>query len=342
MSASPRYDSLLLLSFGAPEAQEEVMPFLERVVSGRRVPRERLLAVAEHYAAFGGRSPLADQNRALIDALRAQFEASSLDLPIYWGNLHWHPLLTDTVREMKGDGCRRALVLVTSAYGGGSACRKYCDAIAQARATVGEGAPELHKLRHYFNHPGFIGAMCERIRPALEEASDGATLLFTAHSVPTQAAGVGKYVGQLEEVSRVVASELGWSNFRLVYQSRSGPPHIPWLEPDVIDALDEEAASGRREVIVAPIGFTSDHMEVVYDLDTEAAAHAKALGIRFWRAGTVGVHPRFVAGLLDLVRERLEDDRPRLAVGRMPASPDICPADCCQRSGGHEPPRARS
>ena len=334
MTVSPSYDSLLLLSFGAPESAEDVMPFLENVVSGRRVPKERLLAVAEHYYEFGGRSPLADQNRELIGVLGEALQAAGLDLPIYWGNLHWHPMLSETVRQMAADGRKRTLVLVTSAYGGTSACRKYRDALTAAQNEVGDTAPELHKLRHYFNHPGFVEAMCERVRPSLHEASPEALLMFTAHSVPTRAAGAVKYAAQLEEASRVVASELGHARWRLVYQSRSGPPHIPWLEPDVLDALDEEAKAGTREIILVPVGFTSDHMEVVYDLDTEALARAEALGLRAWRCGTVGVHPRFIEGLVELIQERLDPTQPRLALGLMPAGSDMCPADCCRAPGG--------
>ena len=334
MDESPSYDSLLLLSFGAPEAPDDVMPFLENVVSGRRVPRERLLEVAEHYYAFGGRSPLAEQNRALIDALRSSMESAGVSLPIYWGNLHWHPMLEDTVRKMAEDGRKKALVLVTSAYGGTSACRKYRNAITTAREAVGAKAPELHKLRHYFNHPGFVKAMCDQLYHPMQEASDEALLMFTAHSVPVAAAGAEKYAAQLEEASRTVAEELGHGNWRLVYQSRSGPPQMPWLEPDVVDAIDEEAERGTGEIILAPIGFTSDHMEVIYDLDHEALDRCKELGIRAWRAGTVGVHPTFIEGLMDLIGERLDSGRPRLALGRMPASPDECPPGCCQPPPG--------
>jgi ferrochelatase len=327
---SPEYDALLLLSFGGPEAPEDVLPFLENVVRGRGVPRERLLEVAEHYSHFGGVSPINEQNRALLAAIRAE-----LDLPVYWGNRNWHPLVEDTVATMRADGVRRALVFVTSAYTSYSGCRQYQDDLARARSAVGEGAPELDKLRHYFNHPGFIEPAADGVRAALVGRPD-ARLVFTAHSIPlSMEASSGPrghlYTAQLREASRLVAEAVRGpgAEFDVVWQSRSGPPSVPWLEPDVNDHLAALAAAGTGAVVVSPIGFVSDHMEVLFDLDVEAREAAAAAGIGFARAQTAGTHPAFVSMLRELVQERLDPDVPRRALGRFGPSHDICLAGCC-------------
>ena len=254
------YDALLIVSFGGPEKREDVIPFLENVLRGRNVPRERMLEVAEHYYHFDGRSPINDQNRALIDALRP-----AVKIPIYWGNRNWHPMLSDTVSRMKSDGIKRAVAFVTSAFGSYSGCRQYIEDIARARAEVGEGAPEIFKIRPFSDHPKFRAAMIDRVRTALAELPHG-KLVFTAHSVPLSMAESSPYVRELETACAAVAGRIGRNDWKLVYQSRSGPPTQPWLEPDINAYLREI----RSDVVIVPIGFLSDHMEVLYDLDTEA------------------------------------------------------------------------
>jgi ferrochelatase len=353
----PQYDSILLVSFGGPEGPDDVLPFLENVLRGRNVPRERMLEVAEHYQHFGGVSPINAQNRALIKALERELELHGPRLPIYWGNRNWHPMLSDTLRQMAADGRRRAIAFVTSATSSYSSCRQYRENIAAAQAEVGPAAPIVDKLRAFFNHPGFIAAMVDRVTEALEKLPapqrQDAKLLFTAHSIPMSMAETSRYRQQLEEASRLVVealfpiparsasegiparlcNELGLVDnlWRLVYQSRSGPPTQPWLEPDVCDYLRELRAAGGHNVVVVPIGFISDHMEVLYDLDTEAAEVARALGLNFVRAGTAGTHPRFVSMIRELIEERLDPSLPRLSCGEFGPSHDDCPTDCCPR-----------
>lgn len=327
------YDALLLVSFGGPEGPDDVMPFLENVLRGRNVPRERMLEVAEHYNHFGGVSPINAQNRALIDALREEFRSAGLKLPIYWGNRNWHPLLPDTLRQMRDDGVRRAIAFFTSSFSSYSGCRQYRENVAAAQQAVGEGAPQVDKLRAFYNHPGFIEPMIDRVREALEkipaERRSAARLVFTAHSIPTSMAAGCKYEQQLREASGLVAAALGRDDFDLVYQSRSGPPTQPWLEPDVNDKLRELSAAGVRDAVVIPIGFISDHMEVMYDLDDEAAKTAQGLGLNMVRAGTVGTHPRFVRMIRELVEERIRGEGERPALGILGPSHDVCPVDCC-------------
>ena len=331
------YDALLLLSFGGPEGQDDVLPFLENVVRGRGVPRERLLEVAEHYRHFGGVSPINDQNRALLAAIRSLFAERGPDLPVYWGNRNWHPLVEDTVATMRDDGVRRALVLATSAYTSYSGCRQYQDDLARAREAVGEGAPELEKLRHFFNHPGFVEPNADAVGAALSRLPDpaGARLVFTAHSIPdSMEVSSGPrghlYSTQLREASRLVAEAVRGegAEFDLVWQSRSGPPSVPWLEPDVNDHLASLADKGVGGVVVSPVGFVSDHVEVLWDLDEEAAQTAERLGLAYARAATVGTDPRFVAMVRELVLERMEG-APRRALGPMGPSHDVCPLGCC-------------
>ena len=330
------YDSILLLSFGGPENEAAVIPFLENVLRGKNVPRERLLEVAEHYYHFGGKSPINDQNREMLTALRAELDAAGIDLPLYWGNRNWDPMLADTLRQMAADGKKKALAYVTSAFGSYSGCRQYLGDIERARAEVGESAPHVDKLRVFFNHPGFIEAMTDRTAKAFEQVSvanrEAALLLFTAHSVPTSMARTSPYVEQLEEACRLVAAGVERTKWRLVYQSRSGPPGQPWLEPDVGEALKAVKENGEAPaVVVAPVGFLSDHMEVLFDLDTEARALCDEIGLEMVRAGTAGSHPRFVQGVRELIEERLDPAKPRVAVGSMPPSADVCPTDCCPR-----------
>jgi ferrochelatase len=299
------YDALLVVSFGGPEGREDVIPFLENVLRGRNVPRERMLEVAEHYYHFEGRSPINDQNRALIEALRPV-----VGMPVYWGNRNWHPMLADTVRQMRDDGVRRAVAFTTSAFGSYSGCRQYIENIARAQAEVGEGAPEIVKIPPFSAHPKFLEAMTDRVQTALNELPEG-QLVFTAHSVPVSMAQSGPYVGQLEAACARVAANVGRSGWKLVYQSRSGPPTQPWLEPDIADHL----RATRRDTVIVPIGFLSDHMEVLYDLDTEARAVCEELGIRMVRAGTAGTHPAMIEMIVELVKQ----DHAECAQGCCPA-----------------------
>ncbi len=327
------YDAVLLLSFGGPEGPEDVLPFLENVTRGRNVPRERLLEVARHYDQLGGGSPLNDQNRALLRALRAELDAHALELPLYWGNRNWHPLLPDTLRRMQADGVRRALVFATSAYASYSGCRQYRDDLRLAREALGPEAPELVKLRLFHDHPLFVEANAARLRAALAELGpaerEKAALAFSAHSIPVAQAATSRYEAQLRETAGLVAGAAGAPEWQLVFQSRSGPASQPWLEPDVLDWLRAQQQAGRRAVVLAPIGFLSDHMEVVYDLDTEARELARGLGLRLVRAATVGTHPAFVAMVRELVQERLVPGTPRRAHGASAPAGDECDAACC-------------
>ena len=324
-------DALLVVSFGGPEGPDDVMPFLENVTRGRGVPRERLELVAEHYLARGGISPINGQVRDLIAAIKTQAAERGLDLPIYWGNRNWEPYLADTVQQMADDGVQRALAFVTSAYSSYSGCRQYRENIAAAQGDVGDAAPVIEKLRAFYDHPGFIEPMIESVTDAATSVGGvddpGLRVLFTAHSIPESMASTSDYVAQLQEASRLVAEGAGVENWSLVYQSRSGPPQVPWLEPDICDAitdLDADATS----VVVVPIGFISDHMEVIQDLDTDAAAAASTRGVTFARAATVGDDPRFASLVVDLVLERTSG-LAQSALGRLAVRPDICPADCC-------------
>lgn len=325
------YDALLVVSFGGPEKQEDVMPFLDNVLLGKNVPRERMIEVAQHYYHFGGKSPINDQARALIAALEAELEMHGPKLPIYWGNRNWHPLLADTVREMKFDGVRRALAFVTSAFGSYSGCRQYREDIERARVEAGPDAPEIHKLRIFYNHPGFIEASTGQVRDALtrvpEDRRGAARLVFTAHSIPLSMAGSSPYVKQLEDACQMVAQRVR-RRWTLVFQSRSGPPTQPWLEPDIRDHIRVLDSEGVRDVIAAPIGFLSDHLEVLYDLDTEAANLCRELGMGFYRAATVGVHPAFVSMARELILERTEGAEARF-VGPLGLGLGLCGAQCC-------------
>lgn len=333
VATEPSYDAILLVSFGGPEKREEVMPFLENVVRGKNVPKARLLEVAEHYYALDGKSPINGHNRALIEALRHELDAHGIELPIYWGNRNWHPLLTDTVAEMKAKGVRRALAITTSAYSSYSGCRQYLEDIEAAREAAGDGAPVIDKVRVFFNHPLWIETWVERVEEALaqlpEPRRQTARIAFTAHSLPLSMAEHCKYTEQLEETCRLVAGELGRRDWQLVYQSRSGPAQVPWLGPDIVEHLEALSAIGVEDLIVVPIGFVCDHMEVVFDLDTELMTAAEELGMNVVRAATPGTHPKFVAMLRELVEERLGKTDRRRALGSMGPSHDVCPPDCC-------------
>ena len=329
------YDAFLLVSFGGPEGPADVIPFLRKVTAGRNVPLDRLEHVAEHYYRFGGVSPINQQCRELIAAVEKDFAGRGVALPVYWGNRNWDPYLAGTLAQMADAGIKRALAFVTSPYSSFSSCRQYLGDIEAARQQVGQSAPQVDKIRQYFNHPGFISSFAAAAAQAAESLPAGDfDLIFTAHSIPVSMAEAsgpvgGAYQAQLAEAARLVAAEIGYQRpWHLAYSSRSGPPSQPWLEPDINDLLAERAAAGSRAVVIVPIGFVSDHMEVKFDLDVEAAQTADRLGLKLARAATPGTDHRFVSMITDLVCERLDGTAP-LTLGALGAGPDTCPAGCC-------------
>lgn len=331
------YDALLVVSFGGPEGPEEVMPFLDNVLRGRNVPLERKKAVAEHYFHFGGISPINEQNRKLIAALKPEIEEAGPRLPIYWGNRNWHPMLSDTIQQMAFDGVKRALAFVTAAYSSYSSCRQYQEDISEGIRAAGDRAPKVDKLRAFYNHPGFVEANADNLSQALskipEKEADNLKIVFTAHSIPESMAAGCAYEGQLLEACRLVIQALGISHqWQLAFQSRSGPAGEAWLKPDILDYMHELKQSGGKHLVVVPIGFLCDHMEVVFDLDTRAFELSTTLGVNFVRAATVGTHPRFIKMVRQLVDERIDQNSPRLVLGDFGAAPDFCPATCCPRS----------
>ncbi|HEY2041142.1 MAG TPA: ferrochelatase [Jatrophihabitans sp.] len=339
MASEPRPDAFLLLSFGGPQGPDEVMPFLRNVTAGRGIPDERLAEVAEHYLHYGGVSPITSQNEELLAAVRAEFDRRGITLPTYFGNRNWHPLLADTARSMVTDGIEHALVLTTSATGSYSGCRQYREDLARVTDELAGTAPRFSKLRHYFDHPGFITANVDGVRAAIaqlpDEDRDTARLVFTAHSVPvsmndTAGPSGGLYLAQHQATARLVAAAVRGpgAEFDLVWQSRSGPPQVPWLAPDINDHLRTIAESGASAVVLAPTGFVSDHMEVVWDLDNEARDTAAELGLRFVRAATAGSHPAFVSGLVDLVEEQLIGRAPE-SLSQLGVCGVNCPSNCC-------------
>jgi ferrochelatase len=346
-SDSP-YDALLLVSFGAPDGPDDVLPFLENVVRDKNVPPERLRIVAERYALFDGVSPLNAQIRALLAALVAALNAHGPQLPVYWGNRNGHPFLADTVREMAADGVRNALAFVTSTFGSYPGCRQYREDIERARQEVGPEAPRIRKLRLFHNHPGFIEPMAERVAAAWQQISAerraAARLFFTAHSIPAAMAQSSPYERQLREACRLVVKNLrsrsalpedAGQSWELVFQSRSGPRSQPWLEPNIADRLRQCAASGSlRDVVVVPLGFLAENLEVVFDLDVEVQQICDELGITMVRAAVVGNHPRFVEMIRELIMEQFDPATPRLALGADGPWPDDCPRDCCQGFSG--------
>jgi ferrochelatase len=327
------YDAVLIVSFGGPEGPNDVVPFLENVLRGKNVPPRRLLEVAGHYDQFGGVSPLNAQTRALAAALGVELAAHGPDLPVYWGNRNWQPLLADTLAEMTRDGVRRALGFFTSAYSSYSSCRQYREDIERARQTVGAAAPQVEKLRAFYNHPGLIGPMIDRVQAALMELDPSrrisAKVIYTAHSIPRAMADSCSYVAQFQEAAGLVSEGLALTDFIVAYQSRSGPPEQPWLDPDIKNVLRQLHAGGKvRDVVTVPIGFLSDHMEILFDLDTEARQLSEQLGLNMVRAQTVGSHPDFVRMIRELILERVAK-APRRVLGKLGASHDVCPADCC-------------
>ena len=327
-----KYQAVLLVSFGGPEGMDDVMPFLKNVLQGRNVPEARMIEVSHHYQQFDGISPINEQNRQLIAALEKDFGQLGIDLPIYFGNRNWHPMLEDTLQQMKEDGVENAVAFFTSAYSCYSGCRQYRENIFNAQQSVGEGAPSVEKVRMCYNHPKFVEAIADRVKDAIDQLTeanrDGAKLLFTAHSIPEAMATNCNYEKQLRETSRLVAESLGYESWELVFQSRSGPPTQPWLEPDVCDRIESMATEDIESLVIVPVGFLSDHMEVMFDLDVEAKEVCQQHGIEMARAATVGAHPTFVRMISEMIQERaLSDDRP--AIGQYPAGHDVCPKDCC-------------
>jgi protoporphyrin/coproporphyrin ferrochelatase len=325
------YDAVLLVSFGGPEGPADVMPFLRNVTAGRDVPEARLAEVAAHYAGFDGVSPINDQNRRLVAALQTVLAPRD----VYWGNRNWAPYLPETLGRMRADGVTRAAVFVTAAYASYSSCRQYREDLAAADP----GGIHLDKLRHYYNHPGFVGAQSDQVVALAAALVPDARLVFTAHSIPLAAArssgpGGGAYPAQVQEAAGLVAAQVrertGWrGEFEVAWQSRSGPPTAGWLEPDINDKLVELAAQGVRDVVAVPVGFVSDHVEVRFDLDVEAAATARRVGVRFVRAGTVGTSQSFVEMVRELVLEREGAAGIRPALGPSGPSHDVCPLGCC-------------
>lgn len=335
---SAKYDALLVLSFGGPEGPADVMPFLANVTRGRGVPEERLEAVAEHYHHFGGVSPINDQNRALVAAVREDLAGHGIDLPVYWGNRNWHPYVADTVATMTADGVTNALAFVTSGYASYSACRQYQEDLSAARDVVGAAAPQLHKLRHFFDHPGFIDPQRDAVAAAIAAIGDerraSTRLIFVAHSIPVEMAETagpagGLYVAQLREASRLIAAVAPGLEWSIAYSSRSGPPSRPWLEPDVNDLLRSLPGNGVTDVVVVPVGFVSDHIEVRWDLDIEAAQTAADIGLGFSRTDPPAADPRFVAMVRELVQEQLDPDVEKRALSSLGPSHDVCPLTCC-------------
>jgi len=312
---------------------DDVIPFLENVLRGRNVPRERMLQVARHYELFDGVSPINGQNRLLIAALKEELRANGPHLPVYWGNRNWHPMLTDAVQTMANDGIRNALAFVTSAYSSYSSCRQYLEDIARAQDAVGPAAPRVDKLRAFYNHPGFIEANVENVRAALkqipEERRANAEFVFTAHSIPLSMAENCEYEAQLHEAARLVAEACAQEKWKLVFQSRSGAPTQPWLGPDVCDYLRDAKAKKVNDVVIAPIGFVSDHMEIVYDLDSEARKVADEIGLNMVRAATAGTHPAFIKMIRELIQERIDPATARRSVGASGPRHDVCAPGCC-------------
>lgn len=331
--ATHEYDAVLILSFGGPEGPDDVMPFLENVLRGLPIKPESKQAIAQRYHDYGGVSPINDEVRKFIAALDTELKSNGIDLPVYWGNRNWHPMLGDTLQQMRDDGIRNAVCFVTSMFSSYSGCRKYREDLFAA--TVGlDNAPTIDKLRLGFNHPSFIEAVADRTGDAIGQlgnsASETTSVLFTAHSLPGPMANACKYQVQLQSACSLVAAALNITNWKLVYQSNNASYGGPaWLGPDIADALRSEHADGMTDVVVAPIGFVCDHMEVIIDLDVEAADAAKEIGLNMVRAATVGTHPAYVRMVRELIVERMSSPPQRASLGELGASHDICPAECC-------------
>lgn len=330
--AAHDYDAVLVVSFGGPEGLDDVMPFLDNVLRGLSLPPPAVKGIARRYEAFGGVSPINAHTRELIAAVEQDLAAHAINLPVYWGNRNWHPFLTDTIAEMREAGVKRAIAYVTSTFSSYSGCRRYREDLHAATDGV-EGAPRIDKLRYGYNHPGFIAAVADRVREALEQTPSDrradVPLVFTAHSLPVAMAEHAPYQAQLMEAARLVTEAIGRDAFELAYQSNNASYGNAWLEPRIEDVIVDKARGGQSHVIVIPIGFVCDHMEVVLDLDVDAQKIAAEHGITMIRAGTVGSHPAFVAMIRELIEERLRGTGERAALGAYGPSHDICPADCC-------------
>ena len=329
-----KYDAFLLVSFGGPEGMSDVMPFLKNVLHGRNIPEQRMLAVAHHYQLFGGVSPINEQNRQLIAALKPVIELSGPKLPIYWGNRNWHPLLTDTVKQMANDGIKNAIALATAAYSSYSGCRQYLENIENARILAGANAPKIDKIRPFYNHADFIAVNAQRLLTALEQVPaqrrQGAEVVFTAHSIPLAMANACRYEAQLKETAQLVISQAGVANpWRLVYQSRSGSPGQPWLEPDINVCIKELAVQNKLDIVISPIGFVSDHMEILYDLDTEAKQLCDNLGVNYLRAKTAGNDPKFVSMIQSLVAEQMTGQDDNICSPESKIDGQFCTINCC-------------
>jgi len=334
---SAQYDAILFLSFGGPEKRDDVIPFLENVLRGKNVPRERMLEVAEHYYHFDGISPINAQTRKLMDAVTIDLRENGIDLPVYWGNRNWHPMLTDTMQQMADDGIKRAITFVTSAYSSYSGCRQYREDVENARHQIGADSPSVEKIRAFYNHPDFIAANVERVQTAIDALSDNGRenfhIAFCAHSIPTSMSESSDYVQQLTEASRLVAEACSVTDDRweLVYQSRSGRPQDPWLEPDICDHVRVvQERSAASAIVIMPIGFLCDHIEILFDLDDEAKSACQEIGLEMVRSSTVGVHPQFVTMVRKLIQERLIGSScPQEAMGQFGPNWDHCRSGCC-------------
>ena len=329
-----KYDALLLVSFGGPEGIDDVIPFLERVLKNRKVPRARMLEVAEHYYHFKGISPINEQNRALIRALEQELTKRNLELPIYWGNRNWHPLLGDTINQMARDGIKKVLAFVTSGYSSYSNCRQYLENIEEALVETGNENLVIDKIRPFFHHPGFLETMVSRVNTALhqipEENLNQTHFLYTAHSIPESMAQGCAYKAQLEDISRLISQNVGATKWALTFQSRSGSPSQAWLGPDVIDYIKMiHANQSIQNIVIIPVGFVSDHMEVVYELDVEVRSCCEELDIHMVRVETAGTHPRFVEMVVELIQERQSNSIERPSVGELAPCPDYCSIDFC-------------
>ncbi len=328
-----KYDAILIISFGGPEKMEDVYPFIDHVLKGKNVPEERKKEVAHHYELFDGVSPINRQNRQLIKALKIELKAHNINLPVYWGNRNWHPFLTDTMKAMIDNSVTNAISFVTSAFSGYSSCRQYLEDIEQSRVSVGPNAPAVDKIRLFYNHPGFIESNADHIKTVFSRLTDvrkdSIWIIFTAHSIPNTMAENSNYEKQLHDSCKLTSSALQHPHWSLAYQSRSGSPQTPWLGPDICDHLMEVKEKNFTNVIIAPIGFVSDHMEVIFDLDTEAADFCAEHGIRMERSMTASTHPKFVSMVRELISERLCDDQNPRYLGTMGSAPDHCSKNCC-------------
>ena len=326
-----RFDSLLLLSFGGPENSDDVMPFLRNVTAGRGVPDERLAVVAEQYELFGGKSPINELNQQLLSALDEELVSRGHEMATFWGNRNWHPFVTDTIADLKSLGHTSTVCLVTSAFSSYSGCRQYHEDLDRARNEV-PGAPNIERVRVYWDHPDFLGTAAELLAESRDAAglSSETPVLHSAHSLPLSMAANCDYQQQLNEAAAIVNELAGMRGpYEVVFQSRSGPPSVPWLTPDIDQRIHELAEQGTQELLVHPLGFVADHMEVLFDLDTQSAAAANEAGVKMVRTPTVGTHPRFVSMLVDLVEEAagLRADRPSLS--KSGPRPDKCNSQCC-------------